>query len=57
MNKIRLVGEREAGRQAAVGPQTLRLHGIPIFWPYATSQRKGLRGKEASWTINREKLK
>src|SRR5882724_5513432 len=31
MNKILLVGEWEAGRQAAVGPQTLRLQGIPIF--------------------------
>src|SRR6267378_1590850 len=23
-----------ASRQAAVGPETLRLQGIPIFWPY-----------------------
>ena len=39
MNKRRLVGEREAGRQAAVGPQTLRLHGIPIFWLYDIPKR------------------
>jgi hypothetical protein len=23
-----------ASRQATVGPETLRLQGIPIFWPY-----------------------
>jgi hypothetical protein len=32
MNKIPLARN---GKQAAVGPETLRLQGIPIFWPYA----------------------
>ncbi len=31
MKKTLLVGEWQAGRQAAVGPETLLLQDIPIF--------------------------